>query len=99
MSGSATPPTPPTPPGRPGRPGRDDTPVVTQGTGTVKWFNADKGFGFVAPDDGSRRNLFVHVNTVRKAGLAETLSVGHAVSYTVTSTRGRDVITEIAPKQ
>jgi CspA family cold shock protein len=76
----------------------NDTPVVTQGTGTVKWFNPNKGFGFITSDDGNKRALFVHVNTVRKAGLVETLAVGHAVNYTLTTTRGRSVITEISIK-
>jgi CspA family cold shock protein len=78
------------------RPTRRDTPEVTTGTGTVKWFDAAKGFGFVTPAEGNERNLFVHVNTVRKAGLAETLAVGDTVSYSLSITRGRSVITEIA---
>ena len=41
-------------------------------TGTVKWFNATKGFGFIAPDDGSK-DVFVHISAVERAGLG-TLS-------------------------
>jgi len=72
------------------------TPVETTGTGTVKWFNASKGFGLVSPSNGSRQSLFVHINTVRAAGLADTLAVGHAVSYTVATANGRSTITTIA---
>jgi CspA family cold shock protein len=37
-------------------------------TGTVKWFNAEKGFGFIAPDEGGK-DVFVHITAVREAGL------------------------------
>jgi CspA family cold shock protein len=37
-------------------------------TGTVKWFNAEKGFGFIAPDEGGK-DVFVHITAVRAAGL------------------------------
>lgn len=72
------------------------TPVVTTGSGTVKFFNASKGFGLVTPSDNSHTNLFVHVNTVRTAGLEATLAVGQSVSYTVTTANGRSTITTIA---
>ena len=48
-------------------------------TGTVKWFNASKGFGFIAPEDGSK-DAFVHISAVEKAGLG-TLQEGQRVSY------------------
>ncbi|BBD00355.1 MULTISPECIES: cold-shock protein [Sphingobium] len=47
--------------------------------GTVKFFNADKGFGFIAPDDGSP-DAFVHISAVERAGLA-TLREKDRVSY------------------
>lgn len=50
-------------------------------TGTVKWFNAAKGFGFITPDDGGK-DAFVHVSEVEKAGIA-TLSEGQRVNYEV----------------
>ncbi|WP_312404559.1 cold-shock protein [Brevundimonas sp.] len=51
------------------------------GTGKVKWFNAAKGFGFIAPDDG-REDLFVHVTTLKRAGLDE-LRDGQPVGFDV----------------
>ncbi|MEN8196506.1 MAG: cold-shock protein [Pseudomonadota bacterium] len=48
-------------------------------TGTVKWFNPAKGFGFIQPDDGSN-DAFVHISAVERAGLG-TLDEGQKVSY------------------
>ena len=48
-------------------------------TGTVKWFNPTKGFGFIEPDDGSN-DAFVHISAVEAAGLS-TLAEGQKVSY------------------
>lgn len=48
-------------------------------TGTVKFFNPAKGFGFIEPEDGSK-DAFVHISAVEKAGLG-TLSEGQKVSY------------------
>ena len=48
-------------------------------TGTVKWFNAAKGFGFIEPDDRSK-DVFVHISEVEKAGL-RSLREGQKVSY------------------
>ena len=48
-------------------------------TGTVKWFNPTKGFGFIEPEDGSK-DAFVHISAVERAGLA-SLSEGQKVSY------------------
>ena len=48
-------------------------------TGTVKWFNPAKGFGFIEPEDGSK-DAFVHISAVEKAGL-NVLNEGQKVSY------------------
>ena len=48
-------------------------------TGTVKWLNAQKGYGFIQPDDGTK-DVFVHVSAVERAGLG-TLNEGQKVSY------------------
>jgi len=48
-------------------------------TGTVKWFNATKGYGFIEPEDGSA-DAFVHISAVERAGL-RTLNDGQKVSY------------------
>jgi CspA family cold shock protein len=50
-------------------------------TGTVKWFNATKGFGFIQPDDGGP-DVFVHISAVERAGLRE-LPKGQKVSYEI----------------
>ena len=55
-------------------------------TGTVKWFNAAKGYGFIRPADGSK-DVFVHISAVERAGL-DTLNEGQQVSYELE--RGRD---------
>jgi len=47
--------------------------------GTVKWFNIAKGYGFIAPDDGSK-DAFVHISALERAGLS-SLSEGQKVSY------------------
>lgn len=48
-------------------------------TGTVKWFNGQKGYGFIQPDDGSK-DVFVHISAVEAAGL-RSLNEGQKVSY------------------
>src|SRR5262249_33718768 len=50
-------------------------------TGTVKWFNGQKGFGFIAPDDGGN-DIFVHISAVERAGLSG-LAEGQKISYEV----------------
>jgi cold shock protein len=53
--------------------------------GTVKWFNSQKGFGFIQPDDGSK-DVFVHISAVERAGL-NTLDEGQKVSFDVVADR------------
>ena len=48
-------------------------------TGTVKWFNGTKGYGFIQPDDGSK-DVFVHISAVERAGMG-TLSEGQKVNF------------------
>jgi len=57
-------------------------------SGTVKWFNAQKGFGFIQPDSGGK-DVFVHISAVERAGLS-SLNEGQKVSYDVMNERGKD---------
>ncbi len=54
-------------------------------TGTVKWFNAQKGFGFIQPEDGSK-DVFVHISAVERAGL-QNLNEGQKISYELVADR------------
>ena len=56
---------------------------MTMATGTVKWFNTTKGFGFIEPSDGSK-DVFVHISAVERAGLS-SLVEGQKVSYELQS--------------
>jgi CspA family cold shock protein len=56
--------------------------------GTVKWFNAQKGFGFIQPNDGSK-DVFLHISAVERAGLS-SVNEGQKVSYDVVNERGKD---------
>jgi len=56
-------------------------------TGSVKWFNATKGFGFIMPADGGQ-DVFVHITAVQAAGL-KGLNDGQQVSYEVAMERGK----------
>ena len=53
--------------------------------GTVKWFNATKGFGFIQPEEGGK-DVFVHISAVERAGL-QTLNEGQKVTYDVVADR------------
>ena len=56
-------------------------------TGTVKWFNTTKGFGFIQPDDGGA-DVFVHISAVQRSGL-QGLDEGQKVSYELQNERGK----------
>ena len=56
-------------------------------TGTVKWFNPTKGFGFIQPDQGGA-DVFVHISAVEKAGL-RSLNEGQKVSYEMVTENGK----------
>ncbi len=56
-------------------------------TGKVKWFNAQKGFGFVQPDDGGS-DVFVHISALERAGVS-TLKDGQRVSYELATQKGK----------
>jgi cold shock protein len=55
--------------------------------GTVKWFNSQKGFGFIQPADGSK-DVFVHISAVERAGISR-LDEGQKVTYDVVNERGK----------
>lgn len=61
--------------------------------GTVKWFNATKGYGFIQPDDGGN-DVFVHISAVERAGL-RTLVEGQKVSYDLVTERGKQAASNL----
>ena len=60
---------------------------IVMSTGTVKWFNPTKGYGFIQPQGGGQ-DVFVHISAVEKAGLS-TLNEGQQVEFEVVSNRGK----------
>jgi len=64
-------------------------------TGTVKWFNGDKGYGFIAPDDGGE-DLFVHHSEVKVSGYA-TLNDGQKVEFEVGQGQKGPCATNVVP--
>ena len=61
--------------------------------GTVKWFNPQKGYGFIQPDGGGP-DVFVHISAVEKAGL-RSLNEGQKVSYDITEEKGKSSATNL----
>ena len=58
-------------------------------SGTVKWFNPTKGYGFIQPSGGGGKDVFVHISAVERAGLS-TLNEGQQVDYELVSNRGKE---------
>ena len=57
-------------------------------SGTVKWFNPTKGYGFIQPSGGGGKDVFVHISAVERAGM-RTLVEGQKISYDVVTERGK----------
>lgn len=62
-------------------------------SGTVKWFNSTKGYGFIEPSDGSK-DVFVHISAVQRAGLT-ALNEGQSVSYDLEERNGKASATNL----
>lgn len=63
-------------------------------TGIVKWFNAQKGYGFIQPSDGGR-DVFVHISAVERAGLS-SLNEGQKISYDLVTEKGKTSAANLA---
>ncbi|CAI3923953.1 MULTISPECIES: cold-shock protein [Commensalibacter] len=64
-------------------------------TGTVKWFNPTKGFGFIVPEEGGK-DVFVHITAVQAAGLRD-LKENQRVSYDIVTERGKAAAANLKP--
>jgi CspA family cold shock protein len=62
-------------------------------TGTVKWFNPTKGYGFITPDEGGQ-DVFVHISAVERAGL-QSLQEGHKFSFDLEENKGKTSATNL----
>ena len=62
-------------------------------TGTVKWFSKERGYGFIAPDEGDK-DVFVHITELEKSGVYQ-LDEGQKVSFDVSEQRGRESASDI----
>ena len=66
-------------------------------SGTVKWFNPTKGYGFIQPDDGGGKDVFVHISAVERAGLS-TLNEGQKVDYELVANKGKELAENLKVK-
>ena len=62
-------------------------------TGTVKWFNDYKGYGFISPDDNTK-DVFLHISALEKANI-RNISEGQHISYQISNERGRNAASDI----
>jgi CspA family cold shock protein len=58
-------------------------------SGTVKWFNPTKGYGFIQPAGGGGKDVFVHISAVERAGLS-TLNEGQQLDYEIVANKGKE---------
>ena len=65
-------------------------------TGTVKWFNPTKGYGFIQPTGGGK-DMFVHISAVEQAGLS-TLNEGQSIEFEIESNRGKESAVKLKVK-
>jgi CspA family cold shock protein len=63
--------------------------AMAMASGTVKWFNPTKGYGFIQPDSGGGKDVFVHISAVERAGLS-TLNEGQKVDYELVANKGKE---------
>jgi cold shock protein len=71
--------------------------IENMASGTVKWFNPTKGYGFIQPQGGGGKDVFVHISAVERAGLS-SLNEGQAVEYELESNRGKESATNLKVK-
>ena len=62
--------------------------ISTMACGTVKWFNSQKGYGFIQPTGGGGRDVFVHISAVERAGLS-SLNEGQQIEFEIEENRGK----------
>ena len=70
---------------------------IEMARGTVKWFNPTKGYGFIQPQGGGGRDVFVHISAVERAGLS-TLNEGQQIEYEIEENRGKTATVNLKVK-